>query len=343
MNNEGSQKSKWRVGKAILYLLLFCTSLTLSSCGHTNNEKKASTQKFITPKKPEYKVIEVKRGKITREIKGPAIFVSSKQEEHYFKLNNKYVKAINATQGDTVKKGDILAELDPDDLSLSVKEQEINLKLAQLNYEQLKASQTEGFEVEKARLQVELENLKLQGLLDEMGKTKIISGIDGKITYSSTVKIGERASSDIRMFVIADPKALAVEYSGGFAQELSPGMKADVWYKSVPYHGEVVTNTFFSKKVSPSGNEKIYARVKLDSIPNGVEMGTSVDISVKLVSKENVIVLPKDVIREFNGQKYVLVLENGIRAERNIITGITTDTEAEVIQGLNEGDKVIIN
>jgi hypothetical protein len=71
-----------RFARTILTMLLFfCTSLNLASCGKPNEDREVINQKLTLPKKPEYKVVEIKKGKISREIKGPAIFVSAKQEE----------------------------------------------------------------------------------------------------------------------------------------------------------------------------------------------------------------------------------------------------------------------
>ena len=44
----------------------------------------------------------------------------------------------------------------------------------------------------------------------------------------------------------------------------------------------------------------------------------------------------------YSGESYVQVLENGIKKERMIETGIKNVTYIEVVSGLSEGEEVII-
>ena len=44
-----------------------------------------------------------------------------------------------------------------------------------------------------------------------------------------------------------------------------------------------------------------------------------------------------------SGRRYVNVLEDGVRVEKDVEIGLQTDTEAEIINGLEEGDLVITN
>ena len=44
-----------------------------------------------------------------------------------------------------------------------------------------------------------------------------------------------------------------------------------------------------------------------------------------------------------SGRRYVNVLEDGVRVEKDVEIGLMTDTEAEIIKGIDEGDLVIVN
>ncbi len=47
------------------------------------------------------------------------------------------------------------------------------------------------------------------------------------------------------------------------------------------------------------------------------------------------------MIHNLGSRNFVQVLENGIRKECDVELGIKTDTEVEIVKGLNVGDKII--
>ena len=102
---------------------------------------------------------KVRRGNIVKKMLFWGYFMSPDQEEMSFAYSGR-LKAVNVTQGDTVKAGDVLAELESDDLHDQLSQLEINLKKARLNYERLKAEYDingggDKFKLEDARLNVE--------------------------------------------------------------------------------------------------------------------------------------------------------------------------------------------
>jgi hypothetical protein len=56
-----------------------------------------------------------------------------------------------------------------------------------------------------------------------------------------------------------------------------------------------------------------------------------------------VIVLPRSAIRSYMGRNYVQIVEGERRKEVDIEVGLTTPTEVEIVKGLEEGQKVVLN
>ena len=71
-------------------------------------------------------------------------------------------------------------------------------------------------------------------------------------------------------------------------------------------------------------------------------MGDYASLSVTLAKKEDVIVLPRRVVRSYLGRRYVQILEDGLVKERDVQTGLETPTEVEIVRGLEPGQQVII-
>jgi hypothetical protein len=118
-------------------------------------------------------------------------------------------------------------------------------------------------------------------------------------------------------------------------------MKVDVEIDNKNYAGKVVMTP---ADMPFDANEEIKksVRIKIAYLPKEIEIGSSASITLVLEKAENVIVLPRNLINNYSGRKYVKVLKNGIPSESDTETGIMSDTEVEIVNGLKEGEKVIV-
>lgn len=72
-----------------------------------------------------------------------------------------------------------------------------------------------------------------------------------------------------------------------------------------------------------------------------IKPGMTVNLDIQTAQKENVLSLPYYLIKEKDGQKYVLVLEGKEIKERVIKTGLEGENNVEIIEGIEEGEKVV--
>ncbi len=82
----------------------------------------------------------------------------------------------------------------------------------------------------------------------------------------------------------------------------------------------------------------------LMTIPEGFQLreGLSVTISIIIDERNNVLLIPSRVIIQQGRNTLVQVLEGGVINERSIKTGISDWQNTEVIDGLSEGEQVVI-
>jgi multidrug efflux pump subunit AcrA (membrane-fusion protein) len=73
-----------------------------------------------------------------------------------------------------------------------------------------------------------------------------------------------------------------------------------------------------------------------------IKSGMTVNLDIQTDKKEDVLYLPYYVVKERNGDRYVQVLENGKLKEKIIKTGLEGETMIEIIEGLAEGEKVVV-
>ena len=83
--------------------------------------------------------------------------------------------------------------------------------------------------------------------------------------------------------------------------------------------------------------------VSLDNAPEGIKSGMTADLIIKIITKENVLIIPEEAIEEKNGKTIVKLLEGRSIKEREINIGIVGDDDmAEVTFGLEEGNEIVI-
>lgn len=68
--------------------------------------------------------------------------------------------------------------------------------------------------------------------------------------------------------------------------------------------------------------------------------GMGGNAKIYLEKYENLILIPNQAISRMNGNEVVKLLENGQRVDREIETGISDDSQTEVLSGLSVGDTI---
>jgi len=81
--------------------------------------------------------------------------------------------------------------------------------------------------------------------------------------------------------------------------------------------------------------------IGFEEAPDDIRPGMTADISIKTALRENVLILPEDVIFERDGKNFVEVLINDKLTEKEVEIGLADDM-VEIISGLEEGEKVIL-
>ena len=79
-----------------------------------------------------------------------------------------------------------------------------------------------------------------------------------------------------------------------------------------------------------------------DTKDERIKSGMTVNLDIETDRKEDVLYLPYYAVKEINGRKYVIILENGEKKEKDINTGLEGENTIEIIKGLTEQDKVIV-
>ena len=69
----------------------------------------------------------------------------------------------------------------------------------------------------------------------------------------------------------------------------------------------------------------------------------AVNANIILDSKSDILLVPLNAVQSQNGQLTIRIMRNGQVENIPVETGLSSDTQTEIISGISEGDEIITN
>lgn len=335
--------------RSFLTALSLILALLLAGCSLLPAEEETLMPPLVKPPQENYRTVEVKRGDIAKEIKGSATLESYSSESAKFTAEGGRVKEVLVKQGDFVKKGDVLIQLDVGDMDINVKQHELNMVKARAA---LKAAKLAGEEesIAIAELQFSIDRMKYERLLEAYNSKQLIAGIDGMVTFLADMEPGDGVAPHETLVMISDPSKLRIAFQGGTSPDInlvSVGQRVELQFKDNSSADGKVTQTpasapFSDDPVIKERNSKM-VYMDVEQLPESSEIGASVNIRILLQESKDTLVIPRSGLRSYLGRNFVRVLEEGDKIrEVDVESGIAGSTEVEITAGLEEGLLIVL-
>ncbi|WP_215223984.1 efflux RND transporter periplasmic adaptor subunit [Echinicola shivajiensis] len=221
-------------------------------------------------------------------------------------------------------------------------EYEYNIKRRALTYESYKndsiarSIQLQQLKASEARMQKSLEGVG--HILDNLIITAPINGqlATEKIEIGQSIQSGERYGQ----IDILNEFKVRVQIDELYLPRVRKELRGSFSFSGDNYAVEIA-------KIYPSISEGRFEvdMLFLEGTPKGVRRGQSVRIKLELGDSERLLLLPTGGFYKDTGGNWVFVLNNsGDKAQkRNIRLGRKNPDHFEVLEGLNEGDKVVVS
>lgn len=274
------------------------------------------------------------------------------------------IMAIRAREGDVVEAGSVLAELDSrqvkallDKASAELILQQQALEAAVRNYERTKllfsventseqalddsldAKLAAEASVKAAQATLTLNQLRLDNAL-------IRSPYDGTVIQQSA-ETGQWLEAGQALFTVVATEGMVIEapvnatdwprLSVGLKVELSSEVDSEArWTSTLDWIAPTVTDNETEGKV-------VAVRFPPGEHAPSLLLGQEIDVDLSLQRIDDVLVVPFQALQEeASGQFMAFVLQGEYAQQRNVTIGLSSLEEAEVIDGLEEGDQLII-
>ncbi|MGN0402173.1 MAG: efflux RND transporter periplasmic adaptor subunit [Acetatifactor sp.] len=353
---------------------IICTwgvvSLLLCSCGMQQPETPLMVVED-SDDTVEYNFATAEKGDVVLTQRVMCTYKQQADQEISFSLTGRLVDKVYVQEGDLVKKGDLLAELSAGNLERQIedleyrisrnqllleyadKNEELDISQAWVNYlfngypfskEALDESiasiqQRYRYQREDSEDALELDRMQLAKLQQEFQYCRVYAGMDGKV-YKLKEHLEDSTSKDgeVIMTIVDNSQCLfeakIPEYADCFKEGETVSMtvvtgSAPGQYELLPYQienwGEVQQFTVFSGPTT-----------------TGIEVGTNGTMQFVVDSRQQVLCIPKTAVNSADGKYFVYVAdEDNMRQVRWVEVGLVGDDMAEILDGLEEGEKVI--
>jgi macrolide-specific efflux system membrane fusion protein len=330
----------------------------LTSCSVKNQNQFPTPTPIPTVVIPAKPIYVVQRGEIINQIDINGRVIPVVQQDLVFQVAGR-VNHIFVKIGDKVTQGQLLADLDAGPTEFDMRRAKVNLAIARLNLDLVKVQPPIQSEVYSLTVAIKERELELaQITLDEMNNAvesgQIISPLNGEV-LSIILAEGSAAEAYKPAIVIADLSNLEISAELTDQQlamlavdmrvAIYPGVAIQTGGSSVtPIVGWIRTLPYpYGKGGDASGQAGKIVRIAMDVNPGSEDysLGDLVHLTILIEKKENVLWLPPQAIRNFEGRRFVIVQEDAAQRRVDIKVGIEVSDRVEIISGLNEGEMVI--
>jgi len=259
------------------------------------------------------------------------------------------VKKIHVEQGDRIKEGQLLAELDGSILEQNIAELKNSLDLARTLYERQARlwEKKIGSEVDYLQSKNSKESLEknLDAIREQYRLTKISSPIQGTVD-EIFIKEGEAAAMGlgaIRIVQLSDLK-IEADLSEWHIQGVKKGDPVDV---KIPVLGRQfsVDVVAVSRVIDPD-SRTFGIEIDIPGSQTGLMPNMLTVLTINDYTNPKAMIVPRKVIQKQGEQEYLFVAQSrdgDLKAEKRFVkTGLTNNGQIEITDGLKSGEIVVV-
>ncbi len=340
-------------------MIVMCLVLSLMSCQKTGrNEEVLEDRSVATP----VKVFAVKRAEISEQLFNTGLIQAWKEITITPDIGGKIDK-IHVEEGDMVKKGQLLAELDTRAFRLQLEQAAAGVVVAEANLEDAKRnmdrmerlndeSAVSRQQYEKIKLLYEAAGAQLQQAVAVLNLAKHNVEVSrmrapfSGVVASQNAEVGDVINPMMGGFfpnegilTLMDYSRirLEVEVSQRDAARIEKGQFARVEVAAFPGRAFPGRVSLVNLTADPQ-SKKFTVVVLLDNQDLLLKPNTFGDVFFTVAVHENVLVIPPKAVLE---KSYVFVVQGETVKKVKVTLGFQNQDFVEVTSGLKEGDRVI--
>jgi macrolide-specific efflux system membrane fusion protein len=312
------------------------------------------------------RTVTVQQGTVTKTATADGTLESASTASATFETSGT-VTAISVKVGDKVKKGQVLAKVDPAAAQRSLDAAEADLDAAQDSLDRAEEAGSDTTDaqnqVTEAALAVDEAEAAVDGTVLTAPMAGTVTAVNGTLGGSAsgssssssssggsqgggTTSGSSSSSTSASGFVeIADltKMQVAASFAEADATSLSDGQVATVTWNALSGTSQSAEVAAIDPSATTSNSVVTYGvTLSLDKVPAGAKVGQTVSVSVTTGSKENVVLVNAAALTTVGTRHTVTVVANGVQETRPVEIGLEGDSATEITSGLTAGEQVVV-
>jgi membrane fusion protein (multidrug efflux system) len=305
---------------------------------------------------PAVQITQAKRGPITRGVNFPAVVRAEQEVTLYAKVAG-FLKTISVDRGDTVKEGDVLAEVEAPELLAEQTRFEAERDIAKLDFDRLSEARKKApdlvvpLSLDTARAKMEMAGASLKRNETLLAYTKIVAPFSGIITKrwvdpGALIPAATASSSPQNAAVVTLMDFSKVRIEVAVPEPESPlikhGLAAEVTVDELP--GQI-----FKGKISrfahalDTATRTMATEVQLENADGALKPGMFAKAKLALAEKRDALLVPAEALVVEKQKTSVFVLVEGKAKKLPVKVGFEDGKSAEILEGLKGDENVILS
>ncbi len=255
------------------------------------------------------------------------------------------VRKLAVEEGDWVEQGAVLAELENDRERIQLRQAELKLQEQRRNLDRNKAMMEEGLisrqEFDDVRSVYDLAESDRDLARIALEETIIRAPFDGQVVEREIV-LGQYVQAAVPLFRVADftPLRVKVHLPEPVARKVAAGQRVLVQPESQAEPLEAVVERV-APVVDPA-TSTVRLTLLLDECRDKALVGGFVKVRITTETRHEALAVPKIALVEEGSLRSVFVAEADTVRKVEINTGLYDEQRVEVLDGIEEGDYVVV-
>ena len=226
------------------------------------------------------------------------------------------------------------------DAELNLANKEATLQKARASLEQVLINAADAGNVSKLQNDLKRNRANHELLLEQLDDARLVAPFDGVIQFIKG-KAGESVSAYGAIIGLADPTNLIItaDISEDDVPKLALEQVADLTLDA--FSSEELTGIITKLPTSLVTTQGIIQdrSIRLEVVwpKAGAEIGMLARVTITVQHKENVLKVPIESVKRSGRRTFVEFMDGDIKRAKNVEIGIQTETEVEILSGLEEG------
>jgi RND family efflux transporter MFP subunit len=275
------------------------------------------------------------------------------------------IHKIYKKQGDRVKKGRLLAELDTTTIDLQLKQARAALDVAnaaledaELNFQRLdtlyKKTAISKLQLEKARLNLESARTQKKSaaatvdvIKHNLDTSYMRAPFDGIITAKTREEgdfINPMMGMGAPVLTLMDLSRVKVKIDVPSEEIESIAVEQPCAVRVATLKEKTFNGTVYSKNMAADPMSKTFkVEVEIDNPGLTIKTGVFAEVEVRVLKRPNLLLIPVSALMTGPDASYVVLYQEGLSRFRNVKAGERNQDVVEILEGLEVGELVVVS